>query len=143
MAKRSLSDAEILAQVPAARQRAQRKLLTEPHAQRARFDKGHRTLHVMLTNGAAFQIPIDLIPALKAVSGKELADVKVGPAGVGLRWERLDADLSVAALASAALGSTVLLRAAGSLGGSARTRAKQRAARRNGQKGGRPRKTAA
>jgi hypothetical protein len=77
------------------------------------------------------------------VCDKELAEVKVGPAGASLRWERLDTDLSVATLASAALGATVLLRAAGSLGGCARTRAKKRAAHLNGMKGGRPRKTAA
>jgi hypothetical protein len=143
MAKRSLSDAEILAQVAGARRRAQRKLRTEPHASRARFDKGQRALHVELTNGAAFEVPIDLVPVLADASDKELAEVEVGPAGVGLRWESLDTHLSVATLASAALGATVLLRAAGSLGGSARTRAKKRAARLNGMKGGRPRKTAA
>jgi hypothetical protein len=118
-------------------------LRTEPHANRARFDKGQRTLHVVLTNGAAFEVPVDLVSALAAASDKELAEVEVGPAGAGLRWESLDTDLSVATLASAALGATVLLRAAGSLGGSARTRAKKRAARLNGMKGGRPRKTAA
>jgi hypothetical protein len=143
MAKRSLSDAEILAQVPDARRRAQRGRRTEPHARRAGFDKGHRTLHVVLTNGAAFEVPIDLVPALAAAADKELAEVEVGPAGVGLRWESLDIDLSVATLASVALGATVLLRAAGSVGGAARTRAKKRAARLNGMKGGRPRKTAA
>jgi hypothetical protein len=94
MAKRSSSDAQILVQVAEARRRAQRRLRTEPHAKRARFVKGQRMLHVVLTNGAAF-------------------------------------------------GATVLLRAAGSVGGAARTRAKKRAARLNGMKGGRPRKTAA
>jgi hypothetical protein len=143
MARRSLSKAEILAQIPGARRRARRKLRTEPHASRASFDKGQRTLHVELTNGAAFEVPIGLVPSLAAASDKELAEVEFGPAGAGLRWESLDIDLSVATLASAALGATVLLRAAGSLGGSARTRAKKRAARLNGLKGGRTRNTAA
>jgi hypothetical protein len=67
----------------------------------------------------------------------------VGPAGVGLHWAALDADLSVAGLAAVAFGRRVLLRAAGAAGGSARSAAKADAARRNGAKGGRPRNSAA
>jgi len=143
MGKRSLSDSEVLAQLAGARKRAQGKLLAEPHAQRLRFDKSRRTVHVGLTNGASFEVPLDLIPAFADVPDKDLADVNVGPAGVALRWEQLDTDLSVATLATVALGPTVLRQAAGSLGGSVKTRAKRRAARLNGLKGGRPRKTAA
>lgn len=142
MAKRSLTDADIAAQIPAARQRAQRLAQSVPHAQDARFERTHRALRVLLTNGAAFTVPVALISGLRAASDADLAQVEVGPAGVGLRWNRLDADLSVAHLAALAFGSSVLLRAAGSAGGSARTRAKAKAARANGLKGGRPRKHA-
>ena len=142
MAKHTVSDAEVLAQVRAARQRARRALRTQPHATRARYERSRRRLHIGLTNGAAFVIPVDLIAALRDASDRDLAEVKVGTAGVGLHWERLDADLSVAGLARVALGAQVLLRAAGSAGGAARTSAKGRAARLNGLKGGRPRKSA-
>ena len=46
---------------------------------------------------------------------------------------------TVAGLARMVLGTQGLLRAAGSVGGAVRTRAKARAARLNGRKGGRPR----
>lgn len=140
MAKHMVSDADVLAQVPAARQRARRALHTTPHAEQARYERRHRRLHIVLTNGAAFVIPVDLIAALHDASDKDLAAVEVGAAGVGLHWERLDADLTVAGLASAALGTHVLS-AAGSVGGASRTSAKRRAARLNGLKGGRPRKS--
>ena len=142
MAKQTVSDAEVFAQVPAARQRARRALRTEPHATQARYERGHRRLHIGLTNGAVFVIPVDLVTALSDASDRDLAEVQVGTAGVALRWRRLDADLSVAGLARLALGAQVLLRAAGSAGGAARTAAKGRAARLNGLKGGRPRKSA-
>lgn len=142
MARQTLTDSQILDQVPTARQRAEHAQRTNPHATQARFDRTHRVVHVILTNGAAFTVPVDLVSALHAASDKELADVQVGAGGVGLRWERLDADLSVAHLATVALGADVLLRAAGAAGGSARTAAKARAARLNGLKGGRPRKRA-
>jgi hypothetical protein len=64
--------------------------------------------------------------------------VEVGPAGVGLPWDALDVDLSVVGLARLVLGSSALMRAAGSAGGSARSPAKAAAARKNGLRGGRP-----
>lgn len=140
MARQNLTDSQILDQVPAARQRAEHAHRTSPHAKQARFDRAHRVVHIILTNGAAFTVPVDLVRALHAASDNELADVQVLPGGVGLRWDRLDSDLSVAHLATVALGANVLLRAAGAAGGSARTAAKARASRLNGLKGGRPRK---
>ena len=141
MAKRRVSDAEILAQIPAAVARAKRARKAEPHAALAHYDRATRTLHVALTNGGTFSVPITLIPELRRASDADLAQVEVGPAGVGLHWKRLDADLSVAGVARVVLGAATLLRAAGAAGGAARSTAKSEAARRNGRKGGRPVKT--
>jgi hypothetical protein len=142
-AKHRLSDEEVLGQIPRARVRARQAREAEPHAASARYDRRQRVVHVTLTNGSAFSVPARIIPELADASDGELAGVEVGPAGVGLHWPALDADLSVAGLAAAALGRRVLLRAAGAAGGSARSSAKADAARRNGAKGGRPRKSAA
>ena len=139
MIRRFLTDAEIRAQIPAARRRAERLLRTTPHAERARYDRRARQLHIQLTNGAGLVIPIALIPGLRAAADKDLGEVEVGPVGIDLHWERLDADITVASLARLVLGTQGLLRAAGSAGGAARTKAKARAARLNGRKGGRPR----
>lgn len=141
MIRRSLTDAEIRTQIPAARRRAERLLRTTPHAEGARYDRRSRQLHIHLTNGAGLVVPIALIPGLRTAADKDLSEVEVGPLGIDLHWERLDADITVASLARLILGSQGLLRAAGSAGGSVRTTAKARAARLNGRKGGRPRKT--
>ena len=142
MAKHLMTDDAILAQVPAARQRARRARLTHPHAAAVRFERAGRRLHVQLTNGAALVIPVELIASLRDATDQALATVSVGAAGIGLRWEGLDQDLTIAGLAKVVLGSRVLLGASGGGGGAARTPAKIRAARRNGRKGGRPRKVA-
>lgn len=139
MAKRP-SDKEILAQIPQARARAARARLLEPHAASASYDRRSRTLHVRLTNGGGFEVPVSSIPGFSDASDEELAGVEVDHAGVGLRWETLDADLSVSGLAQLVLGRRILLRAAGAAGGAARSDEKAAAARRNGQRGGRPRK---
>ncbi len=135
-----LTDRAILAQIPAARRRAHRAQISEPLAAAAHFERSGRRLHVTLSNGAALVIPIQLIASLRKASDAELATVSVGAAGIGLHWEGLDEDLTIAGLAQIALGTRTLFRASGSAGGSVRTPAKIRASQRNGRKGGRPRK---
>lgn len=136
MARRMVSDGEILDQIPAAWRRAEQ---AHPAAVTARYDRPTRRLHVTLTNGTTLVVPIDLISSLRQATDPELAAVKVGVAGVGLRWDDLDEDLSIEGLARVALGRRVLLRASGAAGGASRTAAKVQAARLNGLKGGRPR----
>lgn len=139
MARRMVSDGEILAQIPAARRRAQ---LAHPTVVKARYERPARRLHVTLTNGTTLVVPIDLISSLRRATDSELAAVVVGVAGVGLRWDDLDEGLSIEGLARVALGRGTLLRASGAAGGASRTAAKGNAARLNGLKGGRPRKVA-
>ncbi len=140
MGRPTLTDSAILALVPRARGRARRALDREPHAAAVRYHRAGRRLLVHLTNGAALIIPIQLVRSLRDARDEDLGDVSVGPAGLGLHWERLDEDLSIAGLATVAFGSPTLVRAWGAAGGGARTAAKALAARRNGRKGGRPRK---
>ena len=140
MAKRQPSDSQILAQIPAAVARARRAQRAEPHANAARYDRRTRTLHVGLTNGSTFSVPVVHIPTLRSASDDDLARVAIGPAGVALRWDTLDADVGVTSLAQAVFGARSLQRVAGAVAGSARTEAKATAARLNGLKGGRPRK---
>jgi hypothetical protein len=143
MPKHRTSDKSILAQIPAAKARAERARRAEPHAAGVRYDARARLLHVDLTNGAGFHLPIACIPGLEQATENDLGVVQVGPAGIGLHWETLDIDVSVADLAQLVLGARTLLRAAGIAGGGVRSTAKAEAARRNGLKGGRPRKAAA
>jgi hypothetical protein len=140
MARAALTDREVLAQAKTARLRAERSRRTSPQAQAVRFDQAGRAVCIELTNGAVVTLPASLVPGLEGASERDLREVVVGPAGVGLHWERLDLDLSVANLVQVCFGAPLLLRAAGSAGGSARSPAKARAARLNGKKGGRPRK---
>lgn len=139
MVKPTLTDRQVLSQVPSARDRARRALHSIPHADQARYHRRSRSLQVRLRNGAALSIPIDLVPALRTADDRDLEEVVVGPAGVGLRWSRLDVDLSVTGLVRLIFGTRALMQMAAAAGGAARTTAKVEAARRNGRKRGRPR----
>jgi hypothetical protein len=138
------TDAEILARIPAAIERAHKADRTEPRASAASYDHASSRVRIDLTNGCAFEFPVALAQGLEGASPNDLAQVEVYPGGEALRWERLDADLSVPGLLAGVFGGEAWMRQMGKQmgqkGGSARTQSKARAARENGKRGGRPRK---
>ena len=96
MAKRSLSHAEILAQVRAARARERQERRRGLRARTATYDRTARRVVLELTNGYLFAFPVRAISALDAAPDSQLAKVEIDPSGRALRWEGLDVDLSVA-----------------------------------------------
>jgi hypothetical protein len=138
MANRQLSDAAILAQIPAARRRdgAQRK--KGLRAVSARYDRKAQRVMLELSTGYLFAFPVRSIDALSEATAAQLATVDVHPSGVSLRWDVLDVDLSVPGLLLSAIGEKEQRRQLASLAGRATSTAKAKAARENGAKGGRP-----
>jgi uncharacterized protein DUF2442 len=140
MADHRLSDARILAQIPAARARESRSRKEGLRTTRATYDRASRRVVLELTNGYLFAFPVAAIPALANATASQLAAVEVDPSGSALRWDSLDVDLSVPGLLFSAIGMEERFRHLAGLAGSIRTHAKARAARANGLKGGRPKK---
>lgn len=143
--RRVPTDAEILAKIPAAMRAAAEADRTEPRAASGTYLRESGRVRIELTNGCAFEFPAELAQGLAGAAPDDLAQVEVYPGGEGLRWERLDADLSVPGLLAGLFGGEgwmrQLGRRMGQKGGSARTQSKARAARENGKRGGRPRKS--
>ncbi len=140
MAKHRVTDADILAQIPAARARETEARQWEPRAKAARYDRAARRITVDLTNGAHVAIPVERIPELQDAASEDVAAVEVSPSGEALHWERLDADYSVPDLLLVLLGPKAWRSALARAAGRVSTPRKRRAAKRNGAKGGRPRK---
>ena len=142
MAKETLTDEMILAQIPRARAHAESG--AHPKARSVRYDSESGRILVELDNGCLLGFPAELAQGLRGSQPEDLADVEVAMGGTALRWERLDDDLLVAGLVRGVFGSRPwmreIARELGSRGGRARTEAKAAAARRNGRKGGRPRR---
>jgi len=143
MAERRLTDAEVMAQIPAARAREARERKRGLRATSAKYDRAARRVVLELTNGYSFAFPVGAIRALGGATPGQLVAVEIDPSGRALRWEALDVDLSVPGLLLSALGADERLRHLASMAGRARTDAKARAARSNGLKGGRPAKRTA
>ncbi|CFX24486.1 conserved protein of unknown function [Candidatus Filomicrobium marinum] len=129
-----LTDAEYEAAVERGRIAQQ----TEPRAAAARYDKRNSRIVVDLTNGCTFAFPPHMAQGLETATDKELATVEILGAGYGLHWEELDVDLSVPGLLAGIFGTKAYM---ARHAGQATSPAKAAAARKNGCKGGRPRKT--
>ena len=113
----------------------------EPAAKSARYDpKGDRIV-VELQSGIALAIPARLIQGLAEASRAARRHVVVSGGGVGLYWSEIDLDIDVRRLVSGIFGNAAWMSALARLAGSTTSPAKAKAARENGRRGGRPRKT--
>jgi hypothetical protein len=134
------TEEEILAQLPAARERERIAAETEPRAVSARYDRRTKRIVVELTSGCMFAFPVEYGQGLRDAAVEQLSQVEVVSGGALLIWDELDAALSVPGLLTGVFGSKSWMRELGRAGGKIRTEAKARASRENGKKGGRPRK---
>jgi hypothetical protein len=111
------------------------------HAVSARYDGEQGRIVVGLNTGVDITFPVELAQGLSGASPADLVEIEISPAGTGLHWPRLDADLYIPALLQGVFGSkNWMAQQLGAAGGAARSDAKKAAARTNGAKGGRPRK---
>ena len=129
--------------IAAAKRRGQRSMKFEPRARAARYDRRTGCMRVALTNGCSFAFPARKAQGLERASDEDLARVEILGLGLGLHWEPLDVDLSIPGLLAGLFGTKAFMdRQRAAHAGSATSPAKALAARRNGAKGGRPRKSA-
>ena len=129
-----LSDSEI----EAALERGRLARANEPRAASARYDRAAGRLGVELTNGCIFAFPPRLAQGLENATDDQIAQVEILGAGYSLHWEELDADLAVPGLLAGLFGTKAYM---ARRAGQSTSPAKAAAARTNGAKGGRPRKT--
>lgn len=111
----------------------------EPRAVNAAYDPATGRVLVELRSCCAFGFSPKQVRGLERATAKQLAAVRISPSGDGLLWDNLDVHASLTGLIAESLN---LREWAPRFMGQARSVAKARAARLNGLKGGRPRKTA-
>lgn len=128
------------AQIDAANARGRELAASTPLASKARFDRRSGRIVVELTNGAMFAFRPELAQGLAGADPEALAEIHLSGGGYGLHWPQLDVDLAVPALLAGVFGTARWMAAQA---GRASSPAKAAAARRNGRKGGRPKKAAA
>jgi hypothetical protein len=127
-------------QIDAALERGRLAHTTEPRAALALYDTQRGQVIVELTNGCSFAFPPRLAQGLESATDDQLSKIEILGAGYGLHWEALDVDLSIPGLLAGAFGTRAYM---ARRAGQATSPAKAAAARINGSKGGRPRKSVA
>jgi hypothetical protein len=116
--------------------------LPGPRAESAHYDAGRNRIIVRLTTGVELGFPPRDVEGLRHASAEDLKVIEIEGSGLGIHFPKLDADLYVPALLQGVLGSKRWLAAQlGAAGGRARSVAKAAASRRNGKRGGRPRRS--
>jgi len=142
------TEAELQDMIAKAATEGAKAAATEPRAVAARYDRESDRIVVILQNGWEFGFKPWLAQGLEDATPEQLAKVEILPRGVALHWEELDADLGIDELLAGRYGSRaqmarVTARFLGAKGGAKTSEAKAAAARANGAKGGRPRKSKA
>jgi hypothetical protein len=121
--------------------RAQEMQRDFPRAVSARYDRANGRVVVELSSKLAVSFRPGDAQGLEHAKPSELADIELSPSGFGIHFPKLDADFYVPALLEGFLGSRKWMAARmGEAGGKSRSKAKKKAARVNGLKGGRPRR---
>jgi Protein of unknown function (DUF2442) len=124
-----------------ANQRARRKRDRIPWAISAHYDRNSRRIVVGLNTQMDVAFPTSIVQGLENAKPSQLEFIEISPSGFGLRFPKLDADLYLPALLEGFFGSRRWMAARlGALGGSAKSEAKAAASRKNGRRGGRPKK---
>ncbi|TGK24330.1 DUF2442 domain-containing protein [Leptospira yasudae] len=68
----------------------------EARAQKVWFDED--SLWVALYDGRKLSVPLTYFPRLLRATSKQRAEVVISGGGIGLHWEEIDEDISVAGL---------------------------------------------
>lgn len=139
MAKNPLTDdADFERQNERAIREAREADRIEPRANNAAYDPRKGLVLVELRSGFAFGFPPERVSGLESATAQELSGIRISPSGDGLLWDELNVHASLTGLMATALN---LREWAPRFMGQIRSKAKAKAARANGLKGGRPRRS--
>lgn len=129
---------ELEAEISRARQAGLTAREKELRAVAVRYDPESATIVVDLNNGCFFGVPYQKLEGLETATQEQIEEVEISPSGYGLHWESLDVDLAVSEMVRGLFGTKAWMSQIAHHGGKSTSIAKQKAARENGKKGGRP-----
>lgn len=138
--EQELSEEDFQMQIDRAKEAWKEAEANEPRARSIHYDRGENLIVIKLKNGTIFSFPPHLAQGLEDASDEQLADAWLPPSGSSVHWESLDVDFGIPELIAGIFGTKSWMAELGKKGGKATSQAKANAARKNGQKGGRPKK---
>jgi len=136
-----LTEENLKEQIEKAREAGKRADATLARAESVSYSKLDNLITIRLKNGAISSFPPTLVQGLADATPDEIADFSLDSGGRSVRWESLDIDFSIPGLVANIFGTKEWMAELGRQGGLKITPAKADAARKNGAKGGRPKKS--
>ena len=116
--------------------------VSPPRAVRARYDRRLRRIIIRFSAGLEVSFSPRDAQGLEKATAAQLERIEISPSGHGIHFPKIDADIYLPALLMGFLGSRNWIAGRlGALGGKSRSAAKVAAAKRNGRRGGRPKKS--
>ncbi len=138
--EKELIEENLLEEIAKAKQAWQEAEATEPRAISVKYDQDQDLIVIHLKNGSIFIFPPRLAQGLAEATPEQLADFWIPPSGKSIHWDSLDVDFGIPELVMGIFGTKSWMAELGRKGGQATSKAKSEAARKNGKKGGRPKK---
>lgn len=138
--EQELIEENLLEEIAKAKQAWQEAEATEPRAISVKYDQDQDLIVIHLKNGSIFSFPPRLAEGLAEATPEQLADVWIPPSGKSIHWDSLDVDFGIPELVKGIFGTKSWMAELGRKGGQSTSKAKSEAARKNGKKGGRPKK---
>jgi hypothetical protein len=112
-----------------------------PDAVAASYDPAADAIVIRFADGVELRLPRRLVQGLQHATPEQLRRIEMEGPGTGLVWPALGVAHYVPGLVAGVFGTRQWMAEIGRRGGARRTKAKALAARANGAKGGRPRRT--
>ncbi len=115
----------------------------EPEATAVKFsfNRKDRSISIELPGSVVLKFPASNIKELHRATDEEIEQGQLIARGTLLRWEKFNADYSVDGFTHGRFGTQEWMRELARRGGRSKSRAKAAAARSNGLRGGRPRRS--
>jgi len=136
-----LTEENLKAQIEKAREAGKKADAVEPRAESVSYSAPDNLITILLKNGAVFSFPPTLVQGLADATPEGIADFLVTGEGRSIRWDSLDIDFSIPSLVANIFGTKEWMAELGRQGGLRISPAKADAVRKNGAKGGRPKKS--
>jgi hypothetical protein len=130
------------ARIDSAVARAREFEANDPRVIRIQYEAKEDLVSLYFADGLKVSIPRKQLQGLERANQSQLSKIEIVGNGTGLHWPLLDVDHYVLGLLQHRFGTKRWMNEIGRRGGLVKSKAKAKAARRNGLKGGRPRVSA-
>jgi hypothetical protein len=114
----------------------------DPRVDRIQYEAKEDLVSLYFADGLKVSIPRKQLQGLERANQSQISKIEIVGNGTGLHWPLLDVDHYVLGLLQHRFGTKRWMNEIGRRGGLVKSKAKAKAARRNGLKGGRPRLSA-